>query len=54
MTREGIERKIESILQKMKELKMLYSDYEDQLSDLRGDLATIEREENASNGKEEE
>ena len=54
MTREGIERKIQSILRKMKELKIQYSDYEDQLCDLRSDLATIEREENASNEKEEE
>ena len=54
MTREGIERKIQSILRKMSELKIQYSDYEDQLCDLRSDLATtIEREENASNEKEE-
>ena len=54
MTREGVEKKIESILRNMKLLKIQYSDYEDQLSDLRSDLVKIEREDDASNGKEEE
>ena len=54
MTKEGIEIKIQSILRNMKLLKIQYSDYEDQLSDLRSDLAKIEREEDANSGKEEE
>ena len=54
MTREGVEKKIESILRNMKLLKIQYSDYEDPLSDLRSDLVKIEREDDASNGKEEE
>ena len=54
MTKEGIERKIQSILLRMRELKIQYSDYEDQLCDLRSDLARLERKEDASGKKEEE
>ena len=45
MTREGIEKKIESIRQRMRYLKIQYSDCQDQLSDLYSDL---EREQQRS------
>lgn len=54
MTREGIEKKIQSILRNMKLLKIQYSDYEDQLSDLRSDLSRVERKSDASERREEE
>jgi len=54
VTREGVEKKIESILRNMKLLKIQYSDYEDPLSDLRSDLVKIERDDDASNGNDDD
>jgi len=53
MSREGIEKKIESIQQSMKRIMIQYSDYEDQLSDLYSDLALLDKENHGSEKEEE-
>tara|TARA_B100000287_G_C20625986_1_gene777858 strand:+ start:1165 stop:1335 length:171 start_codon:yes stop_codon:yes gene_type:complete len=53
VSREGIEKKIESVLRIMKNLRLQYSDCQDQLSDLYSDLAALEgKEKNASEEEE--
>ena len=54
MSREGIEKKIESLLQRMKYLKIQYSDCEDQLSDLYSSLEVATTQGSEDGNKDED